>query len=87
MITHPQTRPRLFWFVFAILVLTIIFRVWVSQPNWMHFDENFYINMAQNYAFRGELTPYMWRLGQANIVSGGGSGYGQHTALSITARC
>jgi hypothetical protein len=42
----------------------------------MHYDENYYINIAQNYADRGELTPYMWRLGDAGIIAGGGSGYG-----------
>jgi hypothetical protein len=42
----------------------------------MHYDENYYLNIAQNYADRGELTPYMWRLGDVNIISGSGSGYG-----------
>jgi len=65
----------------TLLVLIIIFgvllRIWASQPTWMNGDENYYINIYQNYVDRGELTPYMWRLGgDTNIIAGSGTGYG-----------
>lgn len=59
-----------------LLLIGLAFRIWVSALNWMHYDENYYLNIAQNYSVRGELTPYMWRLGDLPIISGGGSGYG-----------
>lgn len=59
-----------------VTTLGVIFRVWASAPTWMHYDENYYLNIAQSYAIRGELTPYLWRLGDTSIVAGGGSGYG-----------
>jgi hypothetical protein len=62
--------------VALITALGIVFRVWLAFPSWMHWDENYYVNIAQNYADRGELTPYMWRLGDTNIIAGSGSGYG-----------
>lgn len=61
----------------VIIILGIIFRVWASQPTWVHGDENYYINIFQNFVDRGELTPYMWRLGgETNIIAGAGTGYG-----------
>ncbi|NIW46283.1 MAG: hypothetical protein GWN14_27310, partial [candidate division Zixibacteria bacterium] len=61
----------------AIIILGVVFRIWASQPTWIHWDENFYINIFQNFVDRGELTPYMWRLGNdTNIISGAGTGYG-----------
>ena len=62
--------------ILMTILLAIVSRVWVSFPTWMHYDENYYINIAQNYVTRGQLTPYMWRLGEVNIISGSGSGYG-----------
>jgi len=60
-----------------IIILSVAFRIWVSQPSWVHSDENYYINIFQNYVDRGELTPYMWRLGSdTNIIAGSGTGYG-----------
>ncbi|OGO25856.1 MAG: hypothetical protein A2W33_08375 [Chloroflexi bacterium RBG_16_52_11] len=59
-----------------LFLLCVAFRLWVSQTTWMHYDENYYLNIAQNYIARGELTPYMWRLGDTNIIAGSGSGYG-----------
>ena len=61
---------------FVIIILSIVFRVWSSAPTWLHYEENYYLNIAQNYADRGELTPYMWQLGDSNIIAGSGSGYG-----------
>jgi len=60
-----------------IILLAIVFRIWASQPTWIHWDESYYINIYQNYVDRGELTPYMWRLGgDTNIIAGSGTGYG-----------
>ena len=61
----------------VIIVLGVLFRVWASQPTWIQSDESYYINIFQNYVDRGELTPYMWRLGgNTNIIAGSGTGYG-----------
>jgi 4-amino-4-deoxy-L-arabinose transferase-like glycosyltransferase len=61
----------------VIIILGVVFRIWVSQPTWMNGDENYYINIFQNYVDRGELTPYMWRLGgDTTIIAGSGTGYG-----------
>lgn len=62
--------------VVLLLVVGAACRIWVSQLNWMHYDENYYLNITQNYIARGEITPYMWRLGDLPIIAGGGSGYG-----------
>ncbi len=59
-----------------LFILSVAFRLWVSQTTWIHYDENYYLNIAQNYIARHELTPYMWRLGDTNIIAGSGSGYG-----------
>jgi hypothetical protein len=63
-------------FILMMVLVGLSFRIIVSSPNWLHYDENYYLNITQNYVDRGELTPYMWRLGDANIITGGGSGYG-----------
>jgi len=61
----------------VIILLGVLFRLWVSQPTWIHWDENYYINIFQNFADRGELTPYMWRMeSDTNIIAGAGTGYG-----------
>lgn len=69
----PHTRILLA----VIILLGVLFRLWASQPTWIHWDENYYINIFQNYVDRGQLTPYMWRLGgETNIIAGSGTGYG-----------
>lgn len=73
--TRSKIKPEEIAFL-LIVILGIIFRIWVSLPVWMHYDENYYLNIAQSYAIRGELTPYLWRLADSNILAGGGSGYG-----------
>lgn len=72
---RQTTRLDALFFV-SILVLAVVGRVWVSLPTWLHWDENYYLNIAQNYIDRGDLTPYMWRLDDSNIIAGSGSGYG-----------
>lgn len=69
--------PRLKYTLIGLLLLGVILKLITAAPSWLHLDENFYINIAQNYVDRGELTPYMWRLGaDTNIIAGSGSGYG-----------
>jgi hypothetical protein len=69
-------RNKLLTYTLPLLaLLSVVFRIWVSTPNWVHYDENYYLNIAQNFVDRGQLTPYMWRLGDIHIISGGGSGY------------
>jgi len=69
-------------YVFRFLVITLIFlavffRVMASRPVWMNGDENYYLNIFQNFVDRGEITPYMWRLGEGSkIIAGSGTGYG-----------
>jgi hypothetical protein len=70
-----ERNKSLSYILLLLTLLSVIFRVWVSTPNWMHYDENYYLNIAQNFVDRGQLTPYMWRLGDTHIISGGGSGY------------
>ncbi len=61
----------------TVILLGVALRIIASQPNWMNGDENYYINIYQNYVDRGQLTPYMWRIdGDANIIAGAGTGYG-----------
>lgn len=60
-----------------VVVTTTLLKLITTAPVWIHFDENYYLNIGQNFIERGELTPYMWRLGnETNIVAGSGSGYG-----------
>jgi len=64
-------------FFALVIILSVALRLWASQATWMHWDENYYINIFQNFVDRGELTPYMWRLGgETNIIAGSGTGYG-----------
>jgi len=58
----------------AIIILGVLFRIWASQPTWIQSDESYYINIFQNFVDRGELTPYMWRMGgDTNIIAGSGT--------------
>lgn len=63
--------------IIILIFLGFLFRIWASQPTWLHGDENYYINIFQNFVDHGKLTPYMWRLGSdTNIIAGSGTGYG-----------
>jgi len=64
-------------FFVLVIILSVVLRLWASQPTWIQSDESYYINIFQNFVDRGELTPYMWRLGgETNIIAGSGTGYG-----------
>lgn len=62
--------------ILLFIVVATVLKVAAASPTWLHFDENYYLNISQNFIERGELTPYMWRLGETNIIAGSGSGYG-----------
>lgn len=70
--------PRLaLYLVAGLVVLGVIFKLLAIAPTWIHFDENYYLNISQNYILRGQLTPYMLRLDpDMNIIAGSGTGYG-----------
>jgi len=71
----------------VILLLGVLFRLWASQPTWVHGDENYYINIFQNFVDRGELTPYMWRLGgETNIIAGSGAWFSMDAVIIRYAR-
>ncbi len=72
-IVRKDTRVGI---LLLIVVLGIAARIWISRPTWMHWDENYYLDIAQNYALRGGLTPFMWRIDDLDIIAGSGSGYG-----------
>lgn len=71
-----RKKNKSLFIIGLLLVVGATCRIWVSQLNWMHYDENYYLDITQNYIARGEITPYMWRLGDLPIIAGGGSGYG-----------
>ncbi len=66
-----------YYLVAVILALGLIIKILSAAPTWIHLDENYYLNISQNYIMRGELTPYMWRLDTStNVIAGSGTGYG-----------
>ncbi|MEM6528778.1 MAG: glycosyltransferase family 39 protein, partial [Chloroflexota bacterium] len=61
----------------VIIVAGIVLRFLAITPTWIHYDENYYLNIGVNFIEHGELTPYMWRLDpDSNIIAGSGTGYG-----------
>jgi len=70
-----KRRARRLAVVFVLLGLAIKALAMPVAP--VHWDTNYYLNIASNFIERGELTPYMWRLGpDTNIIAGSGTGYG-----------
>ena len=59
-----------------LVIVSTLLKLAAAAPTWLHYDENYYLDISQNFILRGELTPYMWRLGDTNIIAGSGSGYG-----------
>jgi hypothetical protein len=65
-------RPALFFLVLGLFLKALSMAI---AP--VHWDTNYYLNIGSNFIERGELTPYMWRLGaDTNIIAGSGTGYG-----------
>ncbi len=59
------------------LMLGLLLKILSMPLEAVHWDSNYYLNTGSNFVERGELTPYMWRLGvDTTIISGSGSGYG-----------
>lgn len=77
LVSTQQSSRTVQYVLAALLGLGLILRVLSAAPTWIHYDENYYLNISQNYILRGELTPYMWRLdADTNIIAGSGTGYG-----------
>ena len=65
------------YLMIALVVLGVALKAFTTAPVWIHYDENYYLDISQNYIARGELTPYMWRVTEGtNMIAGSGSGYG-----------
>jgi len=78
MTTNSQINKETFIKV-ALLFLMFgsVLKVLAVVVGGVHLDTNFYLSIGQNFIDRGELTPYMWRLGaDTNIIAGSGTGYG-----------
>ncbi len=72
-----QSSRRVLYAIIVLSLLGVLLKFAAAAPVWLHYDENYYLNIGQNFVDRGELTPYMWRLdSNTNIVAGSGSGYG-----------
>lgn len=77
MTTLPRPSRSLLWVMAAFLLLGTVFKLVAARPTWIHYDENYYLNIGVNFIDHGGLTPYMWRLGaDSNIIAGSGTGYG-----------
>ena len=65
------------YLVAALVVLGVVLKLFTATPVWIHYDENYYLDISMNYIARGELTPHMWRvIEDSNMIAGSGSGYG-----------
>ncbi|GAB5492185.1 MAG: hypothetical protein Phog2KO_24000 [Phototrophicaceae bacterium] len=59
------------------IMVALILKVAAMYAMSVDYDTNYYLNIGSNFIERGELTPYMWRLGaDTNIIAGSGTGYG-----------
>ena len=68
---------RVLWPAGLFIVSGLLLKILSMQFTPVHYDTNYYLNIGSNFILRGELTPYMWRLGaDTTIISGSGSGYG-----------
>ena len=78
MIEKPAQIERRLWQLAGLFImLGLVLKLFAMQFAPVHIDSNYYLNIASNFIERGELTPYMWRLGaDTNIIAGSGTGYG-----------
>ena len=71
-IRFPRMRT-----VWGFVAVGVVFKLIVLAIAPVHYDTNYYLNIARSYIDYGLLTPYMWRLPAAsNIIAGAGTGYG-----------
>ncbi|MFZ4814281.1 MAG: glycosyltransferase family 39 protein [Phototrophicaceae bacterium] len=62
--------------LWAITLLALLFKGLAAlNTDVTHTDTHLYLSIASNYLLRGEVTPYMWRLQDLNILAGSGTGY------------
>ncbi len=73
---HPVQFPRMRT-VWGFVGVGVLFKLIVLVIAPIHYDTNYYLNIARSYIDYGLLTPYMWRLpASSNIIAGAGTGYG-----------
>jgi 4-amino-4-deoxy-L-arabinose transferase-like glycosyltransferase len=76
-VLSPQRqRLLLITLVIGLIIAATLLKIAAATPTWLHYDENYYLDVSQNFVLRGEITFHMWRLGGTNIIAGAGSGYG-----------
>jgi hypothetical protein len=70
-------EQRLIRWAIPFIMLGLLIKVLLMPVEPVNWDSNYYLNIGSNYIERGELTPYMWRLGaDTTIIAGSGTGYG-----------
>jgi hypothetical protein len=70
-------EQRLIRYAMLFIMLGLLLKILIMPIEPVHWDSNYYLNIGSNFIERGELTPYMWRLGaDTTIIAGSGTGYG-----------
>ena len=78
MVDKPVPASQQIWQpALLFLMLGLLLKILSMSFAAVHQDSGYYLNIGSNFIERGELTPYMWRLGaDTNIIAGSGTGYG-----------
>ena len=78
MVDKPVPTSQQIWQpALLFLMLGLLLKILSMSFAAVHQDSGYYLNIGSNFIERGELTPYMWRLGaDTNIIAGSGTGYG-----------
>jgi hypothetical protein len=75
--TQIDLDRRILWLAGGFIILGLLLKLILMQLAPVHWDSNYYLNIGSNFIERGEITPYMWRLGaDTHIIAGSGAGYG-----------
>jgi 4-amino-4-deoxy-L-arabinose transferase-like glycosyltransferase len=75
--TPLNPEQRLIRAAMLFLMLGLLIKILAMPLVPVNWDSNYYLNIGSNFIERGELTPYMWRLGaDTTIIAGSGTGYG-----------
>lgn len=72
--SHKLSGLRRVALILLIVMLAVKLVAVFTAP--VHYDDNYYLNIGDNFIEHGRLTPHMWRVDDTGIISGGGSGYG-----------
>ena len=68
-----SNEQRLIRAAMLFLMLGLLIKALSMPVEEVHWDTNYYLNIGSNFVERGELTPYMWRLGaDTHIIAGSG---------------